>query len=292
MATQGTYRYIFDGVIKMRKYLLAAASIVALSSVANAADMAPAPSVYDWSGVYIGLNAGVAWSNSEVDGDLNCSSDGTTAADAFCDDFDFLSDEFRHSVDDSSAVFSGGAMIGANWQWETFVLGVEADVNYANFGGSSGRDVEVPDGFFGTDGTPDYISTRAEVDANWWGTVRGRMGFAADNLLFYGTGGLAWGTIDASARVDYCFDIDCNGGWTARGSESDTLIGWTLGAGMEWGWDNWTFGAEYLYVDLGNADFDHRYDATFTPPDGVALDGNADVDYQFSVVRATAKWKF
>jgi opacity protein-like surface antigen len=61
---------------------------------------------------------------------------------------------------------------------------------------------------------------------------------------------------------------------------------------MEWGWDNWTFGAEYLYVDLGNADFDHRYDATFTPPDGVALDGNADVDYQFSVVRATAKWKF
>lgn len=279
---------------KMLFATVAAASVLAAATSANAADMAPAPSVYDWSGVYFGLNAGVAWSNSEVDGDLSCSSDGTLAADAFCDDFDFLSDEFRHGVDDSSAVFSGGAMIGANWQWETFVLGVEADVNYANFDASNGRDVVLSDGAFDgiTDGDPEYLSTRSDLDANWWGTLRGRMGFAADNLLFYGTGGLAWGTIDASARVDYCFDIDCNEGWTARGSESDTLIGWTIGAGMEWGWDNWTFGAEYLYVDLGSTDFDHRYDATFDPPDGVALDGNSDVDYQFSVVRATAKWKF
>ena len=60
----------------MRTYLLAVSSVVsiaALTSAASAADMAPAPSVYDWSGVYIGLNAGVAWSNSEVDGNINCS---------------------------------------------------------------------------------------------------------------------------------------------------------------------------------------------------------------------------
>ena len=37
------------------------------------------------------------------------------------------------AVDDSGGVFTGGAMIGANWQWESLVLGVEADVNYANF---------------------------------------------------------------------------------------------------------------------------------------------------------------
>jgi outer membrane immunogenic protein len=268
----------------MKKYLLAASmvgSVAALTSVANAADMDLAP-------------AGAAWSNSEVDGDLACSSDGSLGADAFCDDFDFLSDEFRHSVDDGSAVFTGGAMIGANWQWETFVLGVEADVNYANFGASNRRDVVLPDGAFDgiTDGDPEYLSTRSDLDANWWGTLRARMGFAHDNFLFYGTGGMAWGTIDASARVDYCFDIDCTGGWTARGSESETLIGWTLGAGMEWGWDNWILGAEYLYVDLGSTDFDHRYEASFDPPVGVELGGNADVDYQFSVARVTAKWKF
>ena len=131
-------------------------------------------------------------------------------------------------------------------------------------------------------------------DANWWGTLRGRMGFAADNWLFYGTGGLAWGAIDASARIDYCFDVDCNTGWTARGSESETLVGWTAGAGIEYGWDNWTFGAEYLYVDLGSTDFDHNYalNGGVSLPTDVAVSGNADVDYQFSVVRATAKLKF
>jgi outer membrane immunogenic protein len=261
-------------------------SMAALSSAAGAADMAPAPSVYDWSGVYIGLNAGVAWSNSEVDGSLSCSEDAPGPG--WCEGvFDPISDEFRHGVDDSGGVFSGGAMIGANWQWESLVLGVEADVNYANFGESNGRDVDLLGG-------KQYVSTHSDIDANWWGTVRGRMGFAADNWLFYGTGGLAWGTIDASARVDFCANPDCTDGWTARGSQSDTNIGWTVGAGVEYGWDQWTFGAEYLYVDLGDADFDHdvRNVGRYVVPSDVTIDGDASVDYQFSVARVTAKWKF
>ena len=254
---------------KMLFATVAAASVLAAATSANAADMAPAPSVYDWSGVYFGLNAGVAWNNSEVDGDLDCivNTPSTTpptpvdgASVAFCNNFNDVGDALRHGVEDDNAVFTGGAMIGANWQWETFVLGVEADVNYANFGDDSSDEfIYTPDatgpGFTGQD----YIYTNSDVDANWWGTLRARMGFAHDNWLFYGTGGLAWGTIDASARIDYCDSSDCTGNsWTARGSESDTLVGWTLGAGMEYGWENWVFGAEYLYVDLGNTDFDHN----------------------------------
>lgn len=276
----------------MRKFLLAvssAVSVAALASAANAADIAPTPSVYDWSGVYIGLNAGVAWSNSEVDGDLGCSSSDSLGAEWCEDNFGPLLDEVRHGVDDSGGVFSGGAMIGANWQWESFVLGVEADVNYADFGESNSSDFIVDDAIWANN----YIYAKSDVDANWWGTVRARMGFAADNWLFYGTGGLAWGTIDASARVDVCADPDCNVGFSASGSESDTNVGWTVGAGLEWGWDNWTLGAEYLYVDLGSADFDHRIEqyANAIPP-GAAIDGDASVDYQFSVARVTAKWKF
>ena len=63
----------------------------------------------------------------------------------------------------------------------------------------------------------------------------------------------------------------------------------------KWGWDNWTLGAEYLYVDLGSADFDHRGDLADVAGErscDVEITGNANVDYQFSVVRATAKWKF
>jgi outer membrane immunogenic protein len=262
-----------------------AATAAMLATTANAADLAPAPSVYDWSGVYIGLNAGVAWNNSEVDGSLSCSDLGD-----FCESaFDPLADDLRHGVDGDSAAFTGGAMIGANWQWEALVLGVEADVNYADFGESDSRDLS--GNYFGEDVT---ASSHADFDANWWGTVRGRIGFAADNLLFYGTGGLAWGTLDASARVDASWN-DGADSISFRGSESDTNVGWTIGAGMEWGWDQWTFGAEYLYVDLGSADFDHRGDladvAGELPPD-VEITGNANVDYQFSVVRATAKWKF
>ena len=271
----------------MRIHLLAVSSVVsiaALSSAASAADMAPAPSVYDWSGVYIGLNAGVAWSNSEVDGSISCSPDFPGA----CEDFDAIYDDFRHGVDDSGGVFTGGAMIGANWQMESFVLGVEADVNYANFGDSSSRT-------FSSESL-DYPVRRgtwrshADYDANWWGTVRARAGFAADNWLFYGTGGLAWGSMDASASLEFC-PSDETACASVRGSESDTNIGWTIGAGLEYGWDQWTFGAEYLYVDLGEGDFDYN-GSIDNALKGLELVGDADIDYQFSVIRATAKWKF
>jgi outer membrane immunogenic protein len=264
--------------------------------------MTPAPSVYDWSGVYFGLGVGAAFNNSEVDGDLNCVSSpiGTSPGpnlpgDAFCNSFNAAGDYFRHGVEGDGTVFTGGAMIGANWQWDAFVLGVEADVNYADFGDDSSSSSEITTGLFPSS---DYVYTHSDLDANWWGTLRARMGFAHDNWLFYGTGGLAWGTVDAEARVDYCDVASCAGtSWTASGSESDTLIGWTLGAGIEYGWDNWVLGAEYLYVDLGKTDFDHEYSYSipsgqvFLPP-GVALTGNADVDYEFSVARVTAKWKF
>ena len=275
----------------MRKYVLAASTVVsiaALTSAANAADMAPAPSVYDWSGVYIGLNAGIGWNNSEVDGNLSCADGPLTAG--FCDTvFEEIGDEVRHGVEGDDTAFTGGAMIGANWQWETFVLGVEADVNYAGFGESNSR--EWSGELFGT---PDVVArSNADFDADWWGTVRARAGFAVDNWLFYGTGGLAWGTLDASASIDACWN-DCLDGVSFRGSESDTNIGWTIGAGMEWGFDNWTLGAEYLYVDLGSADFDHRADLADVAGEigDARITGSADVDYQFSVVRATAKWKF
>ena len=254
-----------------------AVSMIALASAARAADVAPAPSTYDWSGVYVGLNAGAAWGNTELNSGIDCRVTGSGACDGD-------PDWYRQQLDDNGAVFTGGAMIGANWQHDSLVLGVEADVNYADFGVSNSREVSEP---FGT------IFTKAEIDGNWWGTVRGRLGFAADNFLFYGTGGLAWGTLDASARVDQCQAGDCANGFTAKGSDSSTNIGWTAGAGMEYGLDHWTLGVEYLYVDLGEADFDHDVTANGSYViDGFSLSGHADVDYQFSVVRATAKWRF
>src|SRR5947199_43538 len=74
-----------------------------------------------------------------------------------------------------------------------------------------------------------------------FGKVRGRVGYAFDNVMFYGTGGLAFGELRATT-----FGL----------SESHTNAGWTLGGGAEMGFAlNWSAKIEYLYVDLNNSNF-------------------------------------
>lgn len=78
-----------------------------------------------------------------------------------------------------------------------------------------------------------------QTKSDWLGTVRGRAGYAWDRVLFYGTGGVAFGNLQAAAG--------------ALPFSSSTQIGWTAGAGVEVALSpNWTAKVEYLYVDLGN----------------------------------------
>ena len=75
----------------------------------------------------------------------------------------------------------------------------------------------------------------------WFGTVRGRGGYAFNNILFYGTGGLAFGELRAET-----FGL----------SETHTNAGWTVGVGAEVGFtQNWSAKVEYLYVDLASSNF-------------------------------------
>ena len=74
----------------------------------------------------------------------------------------------------------------------------------------------------------------------WFGTLRGRGGYALNNILFYGTVGLAYGTLRGQNSFTGL-------------SQSRTDIGWTVGAGMEVALNsNWSARAEYLYVDLND----------------------------------------
>jgi outer membrane immunogenic protein len=71
--------------------------------------------------------------------------------------------------------------------------------------------------------------------------VRGRGGYALGNLLFYATGGVAFGELRAET-----FGL----------SETHTNVEWTLGAGAEFAFaPNWSAKIEYLYVDLGESPF-------------------------------------
>ncbi|MEA2922047.1 MAG: outer rane immunogenic protein [Bradyrhizobium sp.] len=138
--------------------------------------------------------------------------------------------------------FVGGAQAGYNWQIGSWVLGLEGDIQ------ATGAD----DTF-----APWKFSNP------WFGTVRGRAGYAFSNILFYGTGGLAFGEL----RGENYFL-----------SESHTTAGWTAGVGAEFGFaPNWSAKVEYLYVDLSSSQF------TITGvPNG----------YRFGVVRAGVNYHF
>jgi outer membrane immunogenic protein len=110
---------------------------------------------------------------------------------------------------------AGGAQAGYNWQTGQFVWGGEADIQL-----SAADDTFAPWKFSNP----------------WFGTLRGRAGIAFDNVLFYATGGLAYGGLRGQL-----FGL----------SESKTHLGWTIGAGVELGFaPNWTAKIEYLYLDL------------------------------------------
>jgi outer membrane immunogenic protein len=112
--------------------------------------------------------------------------------------------------------FMGGGQVGYNWQVHpNVVLGLEADIQ-----ASGAEDTFAPYKFSNP----------------WFGTVRGRAGYAMNNVLVYATGGLAYG----GQRVDL-----------GPLTESQVHLGWTVGGGVEVGLTpNWTARAEYLYVRL------------------------------------------
>ena len=80
----------------------------------------------------------------------------------------------------------------------------------------------------------------------WFGTVRGRLGYASGSWLAYVTGGYAYARLETTASATA-------GALTESISSDDTRSGWTVGGGFEWGFaPNWSVKAEYLYYDLGD----------------------------------------
>jgi outer membrane immunogenic protein len=149
--------------------------------------------------------------------------------------------DVTNSITSPSGVL-GGIQAGYNWQFGQWVVGVEGDIQGS---GASDR-------FAGW-----------KFSNPWFGTLRGRGGFAMNNILIYGTGGLAFGSVRAEVL---------------NLTESHSVAGWTLGVGAEIGiTQNWSAKAEYLYVNLNDSQF-----ALTGLPNG----------YQFSVVRLGVNYKF
>jgi outer membrane immunogenic protein len=189
----------------MKKILLASVALFGFAGAASAADLPvraapPAPiiaavPVFTWTGFYVGVNAGYGWN----------ANDSITVGGV------------RFDLDDEGG-FVGGAQAGYNYQIGSFVVGLEGDIQYADFGGDDRFD------FDGDGILDDDFNT-----SDWFGTVRARAGVAFDRALIYATGGFAF---------------------------ADNATGWTVGGGLEYAFtNNLSAKIEGLYVNLEEDEF-------------------------------------
>ncbi|ODT08379.1 MAG: hypothetical protein ABS35_44370 [Kaistia sp. SCN 65-12] len=241
-------------------------SVIALGTAgANAADLtyepAPvAPEAFNWTGFYVGVHGGIGG------GDFD------TQLRYYESEVEFRRQVSPYGYDLSDNAFGafGGAQIGYNYQFATnWVVGAEADI------AASGIKAEHSES--SSDG---YSSSKYEAQIDWFGTIRGRLGYAWDNVLFYGTGGAAYGKVKFSGNESYYW------GEYSRGfSESETKWGWTAGVGVEYGiTKNITLKTEYLYVDLGTVTAENV-------PMGEGY-GQAKLDTAFHTLKAGLNYKF
>lgn len=149
-----------------------------------------------------------------------------------------------------------GATLGYNYQLGSFVLGFEGDADYALIKGNATNTVTCGTG-------------TCEVKNTWFATARGRLGYSIwDRWLPYITGGGAF----AGLKVEP----------STGSSSTDTAIGWTAGAGVEYAFlDSWSAKIEYLYADLG---------PTTCEASVCGLD--TDVEPKINIVRAGLNYRF
>lgn len=257
----------------MKKVLIASA--VALSTVqAWAADLPPAPPprapavyappppVFTWTGFYFGGNAGYGFATVDQSG---------TATGPF------LPGGFTTTGSADANGFVGGGQIGANWQVQQLVFGIEGDWQWANQQTNFSAIVcpaPAPAGC--------TVSQNGEI--SWFATARGRLGVAFDRALWYVTGGAAW------INVQHNVTSTLAGTTTTWLNPSTTAVGWTAGGGLEVALaQNWTARVEYLYMQA-DATLNGVIPASTITPGGGNITENLTI--KNNVIRGAINFKF
>ncbi len=232
----------------MKKVLFAALLAgTAFATPALTADLprkAPAfvpPPVFSWTGFYVGVNAGYGFGN---DSDVRTTGIGVANVNAVAD----LARPPRVRLDRDG--FVGGGQIGYNWQLApSWVLGIEADIQYSDIRDTVNAQTTLA--VAGPNGTA--AGTRNNLfttQMEYFGTVRGRLGYSFDRSLIYATGGLAYGDVTNAATF-----TGVAPGFATQfvGRRNRTDTGYTVGGGIEHAFaPGWSLKAEYLYYDLGD----------------------------------------
>jgi outer membrane immunogenic protein len=214
----------------LRTLLTATSFAIAVAGPTLAADLrlkAPAPMpppVYNWTGCYIGGNGGYARAQSGH----NFQFDDVTDA--------FNTTEFYFT----NNFLSDGGVIGihggCNYQTGKIVLGIEGDYSWLN--ANTSYSFAEPNG---------ADTANFSMNLKNLASVRGRVGYAEDRVLFYATAGVAW------ARFNYSYNLNDADVGTSNQSLSFSPTGIVFGAGVEYAmWKNVILRAEYLHYAFGN----------------------------------------
>jgi iron complex outermembrane recepter protein len=215
------------------------------------------PAAVNWTGVYVGVNGGFTFGGSDWTDSLT----GTSS----------------NIFNTSGFVFGGTA--GANYQAGPWVFGVEGDGDWSDSNGF---------GTIITTSTSSLCAGGCLTKNSWLATARGRAGYAFDRFLVYGTGGAAFGNIQAN--------------FSTHPVTTSTEAGWTAGGGVEYALGSgWSAKAEYLFVDLGNGSCTtdcaiqtvNTNPATQgTTPFGPPIIPDVSIKFNESIVRAGLNYKF
>ena len=201
---------------------------------------------YSWTGCYVGAQIGYGWATANHSFDNGAPSDTSKP---------------------NGVV--GGGLVGCNYQINTFVVGIEGDIEASDIMGGEFANL--------TGGT-----SAGSSHMKWDGSVRGRLGYAMDRSLFYVTGGWAFARFDLGGGPGSA--LFAGGGLPTCCGYSANMNGWTLGGGWEYAFTNNLSGRiEYRYTDYGTASgtLGPLY-PTVTMP----------VNVKTNVVRVGVSWKF
>jgi outer membrane immunogenic protein len=231
---------------------LAAVAVVGFVSVASAADLpvkapvykAPPPArVFSWTGCYLGAQVGASRGHTDF----------STSNPSFFQVFSATGEAIR--VDTSGVL--GGGQVGCDWQLApNWVIGIEGAAAWANIKGS-------------TDVAPAPGVTTGALNAktDFLASVTARVGWTWDRWMFFGKGGVAFAhdkySFDGQTFIPGCFTqtgpVVCLVQFTGTPfayNASQTHVGWTVGAGVEWAFlNNWSAKLEYDFYDFGSRQY-------------------------------------
>ncbi len=237
-----------------------------------------------WAGFYIGAHGGYAWGDPSLDFDpsqVPLPDGGHISGFA-------PASPFTLSATPKGAF--GGLQVGYNWQLGRTVFGIETDASLAIAGGQR-AEADFTNKFrqFGAKSlTIGNVSLESRLRA--FGTVRGRLGYASQNVLVYATGGLAWerieNTVTAAAETTQDGDgsVDVIGKFNNSKTLRETAFGYAVGGGLEVALDaHWSARGEYMFLGFP----DHRQTLNEVSP-ATTLSSGLDLH----IVRAGLSYRF